>query len=467
MVYFRTDGNSKSGSGHLIRCMALGYMLKYEFDIKFICKEIPGKIKKELIENTFQIKTIVKESIFFDLLQPEDIVVLDGYHFVTEYQKQIKAKGCKLVCIDDLHDKKFYADLIINHAPGVKPEDYKAQSYTQFALGLEYALLRPAFLKQALKPRNIKKIEILLICFGGSDFKNLTQSTLKVVLEFTKFIKIIVVTGTTYQISEGFIQLIKSDPRIEHRHALNENQMLGAMMEADLVIVPASGILFEALASRCRLISGIYADNQKFVYTNFSLMKLIIGASDFNSIDIRKAINNALKSTSKAKNVIDGNSSKRIKSYFYELSSHLRKANINDCELLFKWANDRDVRINAITKDPIVWENHLKWFNTKITSDKTRMFILEIDGNPFGQIRYDLQDNEWVVDYSISTEMRGKGLGKVILKMSLPYFNGQIIKAFVHEKNIPSQLVFKLLGFSQTEIVEFNSEFYIEFKMTA
>ena len=42
------------------------------------------------------------------------IVVLDGYHFDTNYQTKIKQKGCKLVCIDDLHDKHFVADIIIH-----------------------------------------------------------------------------------------------------------------------------------------------------------------------------------------------------------------------------------------------------------------------------------------------------------------------------------------------------------------
>ncbi len=262
MVHIRVDGSPEIGLGHLVRCIALSYMLKNEFDITFICREIPAKIKSELDENKFALLEI-EDSVFFDLIKPKDIVVLDGYHFDTNYQKKIKAKGAKLVCIDDLHDKVFFADLIINHAPNIKASDYRAQPYTKYALGIEYALLRPAFLEQAKKERKIEKIETVLICFGGADFKNLTESTLNIVLKFEEFKKIIVITGSAYNYLGGLNELIQKDKRVVHYHSIGEQQMLTIMQGTDLAIVPASGILFEALAAGCRVIFGYYVKNQK------------------------------------------------------------------------------------------------------------------------------------------------------------------------------------------------------------
>ncbi len=66
----------------------------------------------------------------FKIFRIAIIVVLDGYHFGTNYQKQIKLKGAKLVCIDDMHDKEFVADLIINHIPRITPQDYNVQPFT-------------------------------------------------------------------------------------------------------------------------------------------------------------------------------------------------------------------------------------------------------------------------------------------------------------------------------------------------
>ena len=44
---------------------------------------------------------------FLSHLQGDEIVVLDNYFFTTDYQRAIKQKGCRLVCIDDMHDKHY------------------------------------------------------------------------------------------------------------------------------------------------------------------------------------------------------------------------------------------------------------------------------------------------------------------------------------------------------------------------
>ena len=135
-VFIRADGSSQIGLGHLVRCSALAHMLKDHFEITFYSKEIPDAMLAELNSNGFICHKIKNENEFFNQLNDKNIAVLDGYNFGTDYQKQVKDTGSKLICIDDLHDQKFLADLIINHAPGITPQDYKAKTYTQFALSL-------------------------------------------------------------------------------------------------------------------------------------------------------------------------------------------------------------------------------------------------------------------------------------------------------------------------------------------
>jgi len=145
-IFIRADGSAKIGLGHLVRCNALAFMLKNDFQIFFVCKEIPDEIFTEITNNGFQVLTIDSEKDFFKILSKNEIVVIDHYGLGTNYQKQIKELGCKLVCIDDLHDKEFYADVIINHAEGILVEDYKCKSCTKLYLGINYALLRFPFL---------------------------------------------------------------------------------------------------------------------------------------------------------------------------------------------------------------------------------------------------------------------------------------------------------------------------------
>lgn len=301
-VYVRVDGNPKIGLGHLVRCIALAHMLKNDFDITFVCKEIPSKIQEEITKENFKLQKIKEEREFLNEVSSKDIAILDGYHFETNYQKQLKTKGTKLICIDDLHDKEFYADLIINHAPGKRPQDYKAQPYTEFALGPKYALLRPSFLQQAKQNRKISKINSVLICFGGSDFKNLTRDTLDVVLKFSDFKKVIVITGDAYNYQGTLDPLIKSDSRVEYYKAVNEGKMLSLMLRTQLIIAPSSGILYEASVTNSILITTHYASNQTkfhdFLVQNYGVLSFGESSASLNQEMLHKTIQEAFKARS-------------------------------------------------------------------------------------------------------------------------------------------------------------------------
>ena len=140
-IVFRANGSSQIGFGHLYRLIALAEILKDSFYTLFVLFKTDGFIIEEIrnicnevvvLDGELPYKTSdeIKSSdeITFDLdeiLIGCEIVVLDGYYFGENYQKKVKEKGCKLVCIDDLAENNFYADIIINHAPGVNPTIYK------------------------------------------------------------------------------------------------------------------------------------------------------------------------------------------------------------------------------------------------------------------------------------------------------------------------------------------------------
>ncbi len=459
-ILIRTDGSPQIGLGHLIRCNALAHMLKDDFKITFFCREIPDAIVVELNRGGLDCCKIENEDEFFGQLISNSIVVLDGYHFDSDYQKKVKISGAKLVCIDDLYNKEFVADLIINHAPGITPQDYEAQPYTQFAIGLEYALLRPSFLEQAKKERKVEKNEIVLVCFGGSDLKNLTYITLKVVLEYSQFKKIIVVTGSAYQDLESLCSLCLSDKRIVHHHAINEYQMLLLLLEAELAIVPASGILLEAIALKCNVISGIYMDNQKFVYTNYNQANCFIDAFDFSGPSLKTAIEQSFIVKVKGQKIIDGNSNKRLLKLFLQLELkdqlRLRKANDSDLQITYSWATDKAIRAFSFQQHEITIEEHTNWFQRKIKNCKCIYLIAEMENQLIGSIRFDINQNEALISYLVSSKFHGQGLGQVLLTKGIEYLvNNKItattktIVGFVIPANIPSVKAFERLGFKK------------------
>ena len=139
---------------------------------------------------------------------------------------------------------------------------------------------------------------------------------------------------------------------------------------------------------------------------------------------------------------------------------YLRKANSDDCKLFFDWANDKDVRNNSFSPESIIWENHKAWFENKINSNQSLLFVLIYNNVPVGQIRLDKEGDVWVLDYSIDKKYRGKGLGKKIIQLVLER-TSKPIKAVVKPANFASIKVFQQNNFLMTEGVYQNERVLI------
>jgi UDP-2,4-diacetamido-2,4,6-trideoxy-beta-L-altropyranose hydrolase len=320
-VYLRADGNPEIGLGHLIRCIALAQMIKNDFNIHFISKFAPDEIISDILSNGFKFLKIDNESDFVRLLNYRDIVIIDHYDLDTNYQKKIKSLGCKLVCIDDLHDKQFVADLIINHAPGINSSQYHAKSYTKFALGPKFALLRPEFLKVAstsyLRSHNTK----LIICFGGSDINNLTCTSVELLNDNIFFEEIIVITGQSYLHRNQLRKLVKPNNRLKWYENLSASQMLTHMQNCQFALAPASSIAFELLSAGCTWLGGYYVENQKMIYQGFKELNCLVDLGNMNE-NFKSALSNINVSnynTLSKVNPIDGKSGMRINDLFNAL----------------------------------------------------------------------------------------------------------------------------------------------------
>lgn len=311
-VIIRVDGDDQVGLGHAVRCMALAHMLDDDYEVSFYYMRLPYQLRNEISKEGWLLLQLKDENELLGQCLEGKIVVLDGYRFDTDYQKAIKQAGAWLVCVDDLHDKEFFADLIINHAPGVSPSDYHAQPFTQFALGLDFALLRPLFLSQANeRRRELSIIKNVIICFGGSDQNNYTGRVLELLVTFSLWERIFVVTGASNNNLKILNPLLQSDPRIFHFHAISERQMCELMLEAELAIVPSSGVVYEAIACGTIVVSGSCVDNQKSILDGFKKLGVVIDTNNFHPASLREALLEC-STHPHIRKVLDGNSKRRI-----------------------------------------------------------------------------------------------------------------------------------------------------------
>lgn len=263
-TYFKADASSEIGYGHFIRTLALADMLKEDFDCTFFTSE-PNEFQRSEVAKVCMLYSLsfkTAQDEFLSILQGDEIVVLDNYYYTSEYQKQIKELGCSLVCIDDIHDKHFYADVIINHAPGIVPEEYDIERYTQLCLGTDYLLLRKEFFHASTL--QIKRtVHRTFICFGGSDEQNLTLQACKV-LKGIVDCEIIVVVGGGYLFMDELQECVQNY-NIRVYSDIDAIKMVELLLSSSLAIVPASTIFFETCCARIPIITGWFVDNQMLI----------------------------------------------------------------------------------------------------------------------------------------------------------------------------------------------------------
>lgn len=130
----------------------------------------------------------------------------------------------------------------------------------------------------------------------------------------------------------------------------------------------------------------------------------------------------------------------------------LRQVTKEDCDLLFQWANDETVRENCFNSNTIPYEEHLDWFNNKLNSDKSYIYICLSEEKAIGQVRVDVENQIGTISYCVAREYRGLGYGTLILgeiikkiKCENIFINKLIGK--VKDSNIPSCKAFEKAGY--------------------
>ena len=131
---------------------------------------------------------------------------------------------------------------------------------------------------------------------------------------------------------------------------------------------------------------------------------------------------------------------------------NLRKVAVEDCRLIWKWANDPLVRAESFASDAIPYNDHVEWFKSKIKSPDCCFFIAENSNEkPFGQIRFELEGKEAVASVSLDREFRNKGYGsKIIALASKKLFqisDVNVIHACIKKENVVSASAFIKAGF--------------------
>jgi len=485
-LLIRADAGTEIGSGHLMRCLALGQAWKDAGDdVIFITSCQSEGLLQRLREEDFEIHIIASQYSAADDWEytkeiltdhPDAWVVLDGYHFNEVYQQRVKEAGYRLLVIDDMaHLKHYYADIVLNQNLHTEQLHYSCEPYTKLLLGTQYVLLRREFLAWNDWKRDIPELaQRVLVSLGGSDPEN---HTLKVI----QALQNVEVAGLEANVVVGagnpHYDLLKAEVKQSNSsiHLIRDAKNMPELMAwADVAVSGAGITIWELLFLETPILASILADNQSYVAEPIELQKAGRNLGRIESISneaLAKAIDLLLrdfdlrkKMSGKARNIVDGKGTERMINSMLGASRHrlrLRPVRLEDCQLLWQWSNEPVVRSASFNTQPIAWEEHIEWFNSKLNNPAWYCYIVLNDkGLPVGLVRTDTIGNEAEISISIGSDFRGQGFGAEALRLaSERLFRDTDVKrinAYIKQENTASILAFTEANYKEigVEIVK-------------
>ncbi|MCG8525947.1 MAG: UDP-2,4-diacetamido-2,4,6-trideoxy-beta-L-altropyranose hydrolase [Opitutales bacterium] len=192
-LLIRADASAEIGHGHILRMLALAQAWRKRGGHAIFCSvECPENLSQRVRKEGFEVCQLECELIGggqdLELTKAlandlkADWVVLDGYSFDFDYQRQIRNSFVKLLVVDDFRfEQSFDADVLLNCSPIVTEEDYRCcKSKSTMLLGIDYCLLREEFwsIKKDENPNGDSSLNVLVV-FGGTDPYGLTTTVFR------------------------------------------------------------------------------------------------------------------------------------------------------------------------------------------------------------------------------------------------------------------------------------------------
>lgn len=283
-VFIRADGNAQIGMGHFIRSLALAEILKDDFKCTFATIQPTPFQEEEVLKHCTDLIALQEGdrhfSKFLEYLQGDEIVLMDNYYFTSEYQTEIRKKGCKVVYIDDFNNKHYICDALINNIPGFEKDTIRRESYTKLYLGIDYALIRKEFLRP--KWRTLpKKKDTIFISFGGSDSNNLSYKIVDFLNRINHAFIINIAIGDVFQHASSLAYF----PNVNIYKNIPADVVAQLMAEAEVCIVPASSLLNEVSSIGSNVLIGYFADNQFQPYNYFIKNQMAVGVGNLLKVE--------------------------------------------------------------------------------------------------------------------------------------------------------------------------------------
>ena len=272
MILVRADGNARIGAGHLMRCMTIMEEVKKmvgDREILFVCADEDSA--RTAKDRGFRAVTL--ESDYRDpegelpcweklteAYPGQHTILVDSYFVTASYLAALKKFCRKLYLMDDLQEKSYPVDGVINYNvfadPALYARMYEGQD-TELLLGSRYVPIRPEFLHHRVEPsREVKQV---LITTGGGDADNIGGRILEAI--YRERITFHLVAGRFNPHLEELNAFARLHPNVQIHS--NVSDMAGLMAQCDLAVTAGGTTIYELAALGIPFFCFSYAQNQE------------------------------------------------------------------------------------------------------------------------------------------------------------------------------------------------------------
>ncbi|MGQ0550955.1 MAG: GNAT family N-acetyltransferase, partial [Armatimonadota bacterium] len=366
------------------------------------------------------------------------------------------------------------ADLVVDQNLGAGEETYGPRNPSaRLLLGPRYAMLRREFLPWQGWQRLIPALaRTCLVTFGGGEAGDLTLLAVRALAASDPGPKeTAVVVGGSRTVGDK-IQRAIDDAGLPARVEHEPPDMPGLMAWADVGLTAAGSTVWEAAFMGMPSLLAIRAPNQRAVGEELDRVGVatLLGPADVLSPSFLAESLTALAQDAgrrsemahRGRGLVDGDGAARVVMVMRSDPLRLRAAREDDVRLLWEWANDPDVRAVSFTPEPIAWESHVRWFESRVRDDRCLFYVgVDQSDQPVGQIRFDREGDEAVVSVSIDRARRGRGYGTLLIELGsrkVLAATGAPIRAYVKPGNEASVKTFERAGYREAGVATIRGE---------
>ena len=137
---------------------------------------------------------------------------------------------------------------------------------------------------------------------------------------------------------------------------------------------------------------------------------------------------------------------------------NIRIAEFSDLEKIFKWRNIDMIVTLSSSQKTVTHREHSQWFKKAINNPNIKILIIENNGLPVGQIRFEKKNKDNACDVSIYLipGEQSKGIGSIAIVKGIAFIKKQwkkieSINANIRKENKKSKLFFERNFFVKTD----------------